>query len=173
MSPLLRELVLDVVRRGCLDDSDPVEARLAAVVIDQLSTTTEVQLELVRPRDARARRVAERVLSDVSAHETLAGLAAGSGASPRTLERLFRAETGTTFGRWRQRARLLEALRRLATGASVTTTAFDVGYDSPSAFIAMFKRTLGRTPRRYFEAGDTPGDGRASRNPAHSSVRKP
>ena len=56
-----------------------------------------------------------------------------------------------TFGRWRQQVRLLRALRLLAEGASVTAAALDVGYDSTSAFIAMFKRTLGKTPRRYFE----------------------
>jgi AraC-like DNA-binding protein len=26
----------------------------------------------------------------------------------------------------------------------------DAGYSSPSAFIAMFRRQLGQTPRRYF-----------------------
>jgi AraC-like DNA-binding protein len=31
----------------------------------------------------------------------------------------------------------------------VTTVAFEVGYDSPSAFIAMFRKTLGATPGRY------------------------
>ena len=58
-----------------------------------------------------------------------------------------------TFGRWRQQVRLLHALRRLAEGASVTTAALDVGYDSTSAFIAMFKRNLGTTPGGYFRGG--------------------
>ena len=46
--------------------------------------------------------------------------------------------------------RLLAALERLATGVSVTNVALDLGYDSPSAFIAMFRRALGSTPKRYF-----------------------
>jgi AraC-like DNA-binding protein len=58
-----------------------------------------------------------------------------------------------TFGRWRQQFRLLEALRLLATEKSVTVVALEVGYDSPSAFIAMFRRAFGTTPSRYF--GDT------------------
>ena len=73
-----------------------------------------------------------------------------SGVSKRTLERLFRAETGLTFGRWRQQARLLEALRLIAAGRPVTTVTLDVGYESPSAFIAMFKNALGTTPSRYY-----------------------
>ena len=55
-----------------------------------------------------------------------------------------------TFGKWRQQLRLLQAMRLLAAGRPVTAVALDVGYDSPSAFIAMFKRTLGTTPHRYF-----------------------
>jgi len=32
----------------------------------------------------------------------------------------------------------------------VTNVALDLGYDSPSAFIAMFRRTLGVTPNKLF-----------------------
>lgn len=150
VTPLLRELVLEVVRRGYLDDAVPEHTRLSRVVVDQLTETPEVPLDLTWPRDARARAVADRVIADLSSPCTLDELAVGSGASPRTLERVFRRETGVTFGRWRQRARLLHALRRLAEGRQVIATAVEVGYDSPSAFIAMFKRTLGKTPSQYF-----------------------
>ena len=62
---------------------------------------------------------------------------------------LFLKETGLTFGAWRQRLRLISAVARLAEGQAVTTVAFDLGYDSPSAFIAMFRRQLGAPPGRY------------------------
>ena len=45
---------------------------------------------------------------------------------------------------------MLGALERLAAGDSVTAAGLAVGYDSTSAFIAMFKRTLGTTPGDYF-----------------------
>jgi AraC-like DNA-binding protein len=57
---------------------------------------------------------------------------------------------GLSFGKWRQQVRLLRALERLAAGAAVTEVAFDLGYDSPSAFVTMFRRALGTTPGRYF-----------------------
>jgi AraC-like DNA-binding protein len=69
---------------------------------------------------------------------------------PLTLARLFRQETGMSFTGWRQQARLLEALGRLAEGDAVTTIAYDLGYASPSAFTSMFRRALGRAPTRYF-----------------------
>jgi AraC-like DNA-binding protein len=81
---------------------------------------------------------------------TLADWARTVGAGSRTLARLFLAETGMSFRHWHQQVRLLEALRRLASQEPVTTVALDLGYDSPSAFIAMFKRALGMTPGQYF-----------------------
>ena len=55
-----------------------------------------------------------------------------------------------TFGQWRQQVRILEALKRLAMNEPVTTVAIELGYESPSAFISMFKKALGKTPGQYF-----------------------
>jgi AraC-like DNA-binding protein len=154
VSPLLRELVLEVVRLGLLRREVPAHARLARVVVDQLGTMPAVPLQLPMPLDPRARQVAERLLADPGG-ETLAGAAARAGASGRTIERAFRRETGLTLGRWRQRARFIEAMRRLAGGAPVTRVALEVGYESPSAFVSAFRRQLGTTPGRYF--GRPPG----------------
>jgi AraC-like DNA-binding protein len=97
----------------------------------------------------RARRVADRLEDDPSDDRTLTALARGSGASVRTLQRLFRAETGMTFAAWRQQLRLGRALQRLADGGSVTAVALDTGYASVSAFVSVFRRTFGQTPGRY------------------------
>lgn len=76
-----------------------------------------------------------------------------AGLSKRTLERLFQQEVGMTFGRWRQQLRLMHALRLLAEGAKVTYAALESGYSTPSAFIAMFRKALGTTPKEYFCGG--------------------
>ncbi len=70
------------------------------------------------------------------------------GASRRTIERLFRSETGMSFGLWRQKVRMLDSVRLLSEGKSVTDAALDTGYASVSAFIAAFKVTFGCTPGR-------------------------
>jgi AraC-like DNA-binding protein len=150
VSPLLRELVLEVLRLGMLRDDDAAQLRLARVVLDQVRVTPEAPFELPWPRDPRARRVAQRVLDDLAAAPTLDELADGSGASVRTLERLFVRDTRRTFAAWRQQARLLHALKRLAAGDSVTAVGAAVGFASTSAFVSMFQRALGRTPGRWF-----------------------
>lgn len=71
------------------------------------------------------------------------------GASGRTLARAFLAETGVPFGRWRNRARLHAALTPPADGEPVGKVARRIGYASPSAFVAAFRRGTGTTPASY------------------------
>jgi AraC-like DNA-binding protein len=144
--PLLRELVLTAVERGALPDGP-----LPRLIAELLETLPSAPLRLPAPSDPRARRVAEVLRQAPSSKATVAELVRGTGASQRTVERLFREETGMGVGRWRQQMRLLEALRQLAAGGSVTEVALEVGYDSTSAFVSMFRRALGTTPGRYFQ----------------------
>ena len=148
--PLLRELILHAVRIGMLTRTVPSHRRLAGVILDQVKTLPSVPLQLPMPRDPRARRVTEILLRNPDRSRSLDDLSRAAGASKRTLERIFHSETGMPVGRWRQQLRLLHALRLLAGGASVTDAASSSGYDSTSAFISMFKKALGTTPRRYY-----------------------
>lgn len=150
VTPLLRELILETLRLGMLDRALPEQARLAAVLADQIIHTREAPLRIRLPMDARARAVAEKAQADLSTPRPISELVRGSGASVRTIERLFVRETGMTFGRWLQQVKALHALERLAAGDSVMVAGLAVGYDSASAFIAMFKRVLGTTPGTYF-----------------------
>jgi AraC-like DNA-binding protein len=150
ISPLLRELILHAVSLGRLDEGTLREARLIAVILDQLEVIPSSGLQLLEPRDPRAARVARHLRDHPDERRPLAKLLRGVGASARTIERLFRADTGMSFGRWRQQLRLVHALRLLAMNRSITTVALDVGYESPSAFVYAFRRTFGVTPGRYF-----------------------
>jgi AraC-like DNA-binding protein len=89
--------------------------------------------------------------ADPADRRPLAALAAAAGASHRTIERLFAAETGMSFGRWRVRQRMIAALEQLAHGDSVSNVADAVGYQTPSSFIAAFRDSFGTTPTAYFQ----------------------
>jgi AraC-like DNA-binding protein len=151
--PLLRELILEAVSRRTLQRSTAQEARLIGVIVDQIEALPAAPLQLPMPHDARASKVAELLQANPADPASLEQIAKHAGASPRTIERLFRAETKMGFAKWRQRLRLLHALRLLAAGESVTNVALEAGYDSTSAFISMFRRELGTTPSRYHAAG--------------------
>lgn len=150
MTPLLRELILETVRRGMLRGEDLAQARLAGVIVDQIVQTGEMPLQVVLPSDPRGKYVAERALKNLARTPRIAELVRGSGAGIRTIERLFLKETHLTFGKWLQRAKMLRALELLAGEESVTAAGLSVGYDSTSAFISAFKQVLGTTPGRYF-----------------------
>ena len=157
ISPLLRELILHVSQRAIADPRLASEGHAIALLLDQLATIEVVPLQLPLPRDPRALRAASLLATAAGTRRSLASVSRVAGASPRTLQRLFAGETGLTFEKWRQRARLVQAVALLSQGRKVTRVALDVGYDSPSAFIAMFRRELGATPRRYLlGAGDRP-----------------
>jgi AraC-like DNA-binding protein/quercetin dioxygenase-like cupin family protein len=149
VSPLLRELILVAVAGGNDYRDDDPRARIAQVILDQLGELPEAPLALPVPSDARLRAVAGALERDPADRRTLAEWARDSGSSERTLARLFRAETGMSFRAWRQQLRLLRALEMLAAGRPVTFVALDLGYESTSAFSAMFRRALGASPRAY------------------------
>ncbi len=153
VSPLLRELVLHAVRTGPLVRERGVDRRLVATIGDQLVAAPHTPLQLPVPADPRAAALARALESDPATTVALDRLAAAAGASRRTLERLFVADTGMTIGQWRQRLRLVRALEMLAAGDPVTTVAAAVGYATPSAFTAMFRAQLGSPPGRYLSPG--------------------
>lgn len=149
VSDLLQALIERVSIIGTLHAARDTEARLSAVILDELAAARQEPLHLPLPGDRRLRVVTDALRADPGDGRGLAAWAGIAGASERSLARLFLKQTGLTFGVWRKRLRLLAAVQRLAEGRAVTEIAFDLGYDSPSAFVAMFHKQLGRTPGKY------------------------
>jgi AraC-like DNA-binding protein len=149
VSSLLRELILHLVALRTLDPARADHGRLMGVFADLLANSEAVPLTLPLPRDSRARMLAVRILDDPGQAATLAELVRDIGASQRTLQRLFQAQTGLSLESWRLRARMQQGVVALSAGASVTEAALTSGYRSPSAFIGAFKRSFGVTPSRY------------------------
>jgi len=148
-------LMREIVERATHWDGaalDPPRARIAAVLLDEIATLPPEPFGLPLPKDPRLLRIARAMVDDLSKPAGLEEWARHGGVSARTLTRRFTAETGFSFTEWRQRARLMRALERLAAGASVTAIALDLGYDNVSAFIAMFRRAFGVTPMQHAEA---------------------
>ncbi|MGI5256068.1 AraC family transcriptional regulator [Streptomyces angustmyceticus] len=154
--PLLRELI------SYLSDetlSAAARERAEAVVLDQLRPVSVATVQAPMPHDPRARRVAEALRAAPADGRTLAEWGARVGASGRTLARAFVVDTGMPFGQWRTRVRLQAAMPLLAGGATVAAVAARVGYASPSAFVAAFRRAVGVPPGAYFTPEGDPGAG--------------
>jgi len=149
VSPLLRELILHIVELRLLKDVDARHGHLAQVFLDLVAAAPSLPLFVPMPQDPRAAAVARLLQADPSRGDGIAALARAAGASARTLQRVFREETGMRFVEWRQRLRLLQAITLLEQDLSVTEAGAAAGYASTSAFIAAFRAQMGETPSRY------------------------
>lgn len=131
---------------------DSAQARLTAVLLDQLLGLSEVAFSVPLPRHSRLLALCEALIAQPDRPQGLTEWAQALNVSEKTLARLFARETGLTFRKWRQRVRLLASLSALQEGSSVTQAALASGYDSTSAFIAAFKRLFACTPGEVFQA---------------------
>ena len=154
VSPLMRHLIIEAIDIPLLYDEAGRDGRVMRLILDEICGAPKVPLHVPMPRDARLLRICKALLADPSHDGDIEHWAHYGALGRRTLTRLFRDQTGITFTLWRQQVRLMEALRRLSSGTPVTTVAFDLGYDSPSAFSAMFRRVMGKTPRHYLGRSD-------------------
>jgi AraC-like DNA-binding protein len=150
VTPLLRALILEAHLIGNRYRVESAQWRLMVVIVDQLQKIEQFPFHLPFSDEPRIRKIIDALVADPADNLTLARWATKVGASERTLGRLFLRHLGMSFGGWRRRLRLLEAMDRLAEGASVNEVAFELGYASPSAFIAMFRENLGESPARFF-----------------------
>lgn len=148
--PLLRELILHLARNAIVEWRRGPGAHAIALLVDEIAHTAAMPLQLPMPADARLQRASRLLATPAGTRLPLEVIAGRIAASPRTLQRLFVRETGLTFERWRTRERLVRAVALLSDRRKVSDVAFQVGYDSTSAFIAMFRKELGTTPSQYF-----------------------
>ena len=149
VTPLLRELIVTAVAADPSYKPNSPQSRIMAVILDQIGIQPIASLALPMPTESRLLHIVQTLIANPADSRDLGAWAKSVGASKRTLGRLFTAQTGMSFQAWRQQRRLFRALELLATGDNVTNIALELGYDNTSAFIAMFRRCLGETPKRY------------------------
>jgi AraC-like DNA-binding protein/mannose-6-phosphate isomerase-like protein (cupin superfamily) len=155
MTPLLRELAIETVRVGQLRIRDRYESALCDALVTQLQKASPVPTFITLPREERALAVAQAVSRNPAESKTMAALCAKAGVSVRTIERTFRSEVGTSFESWRRQVRLTKAVELLISGCSIKEASYKVGYRQSSAFVEMFRRTFGTTPKVWIKTLET------------------
>ncbi|AQS88470.1 AraC family transcriptional regulator [Neoasaia chiangmaiensis] len=148
-TPLVRALIGEILHFRLPYAPDSREGRLTALLLDELDRMPDLNLQVTMPSDPRLARVCRTILSDPSDTCDLDHWSREAAMGRRTFTRLFRQQTGMGLAAWRQQARMVEAIAMLEQGISVTEVAYSVGYDSPSAFSAVFRRIFGAAPSAY------------------------
>jgi transcriptional regulator GlxA family with amidase domain len=149
ISPLFRELVLEAVRIGQLRTNNHLHCALRNLILSQLQKAPPVPTFVTLPKDSRAVGVAQAFLANQSAALSLDALCRKVGVGVRTIQRTFLKEVGVSFEVWRRQVRLMKGIELLVEGCPVKTVAANVGYRQPSAFVELFRQTLGTTPKAW------------------------
>jgi AraC-like DNA-binding protein len=99
-------------------------------------------------------RAIGHIRGDLRSPVAIPDLARQVGMSASSFHKHFKTITSTTPLQYQKELRLLEARRLLRTdGASVTTAAFDVGYESPNQFSREYARKYGIPPSQDMATG--------------------
>ena len=149
VTPLFRELLLRLATRPVLYAPESPDARLVSVLLDELATVEIERHRLPMPTDPRLRRLVDAMTANPESGATMKAWAKRIGVGERTLNRILVDETGLSFGRWRQQLHIILAIQKLSRGATVQSVASDLGYESASGFVTMFRKALGQSPARY------------------------
>ncbi|MDR6915999.1 AraC-like DNA-binding protein [Pseudomonas sp. 3296] len=152
VSPLMRHLLMEAVEIPLVYDEAGRDGALIDLLLHELARSAHLPLHIPLPVDARLLGLCRAFLRQPNAHQSPQQWADQLHISLRTFNRLFRQQTTLSFSQWRQRACVVLALARLASGTAVTRIALDFGYDSPAAFSTMFRRLLGQPPSVWMEA---------------------
>ncbi|HEY0296049.1 MAG TPA: helix-turn-helix transcriptional regulator [Bordetella sp.] len=155
ITPLVEELIRHLAaQKQDYDPSSPT-ARLVDVLLEQLQEMPTTRLHLPVPKNPRLAKIADALFTDPANRNTVAQWAASVALTERTLARLIHAELGMSFGRWRQQLHIIVALQQLAEGTAVQSVSQQLGYESVSAFITMFKKMMGHPPGHYLQRADS------------------
>ncbi|MEM1052554.1 MAG: helix-turn-helix transcriptional regulator [Pseudomonadota bacterium] len=145
----LRALIVEIVRFTENPGEERRERMILRLLRDEVAAAPDGAGFIKMPTDKRLLQTCRSIIEKPADTVKLDQLAAQVGMSRRSFTRTFKTETGVGLSVWRQQARLVEALAMLASGQTVANTAYAVGYDSPSAFAAIFRRYFGVTPRQF------------------------
>lgn len=146
VTPLLRSLLEEAV---VVDAASSKADAVVKLMLYELTAMQDAPTFLPLPTSPAGKRVANLVLADHRQKLDLSELAFQAATSVRTASRVFPAETGLTLKAWRQRARIVRAMERLAGGASPAAVARDAGFASTAAFSSAFRKVTAMTPTAF------------------------
>ncbi len=149
---LLRELILSVAEWQEDYELTEQKQRHIEFLLDQLDQAQKAPLSLNMPGDKRLVKITNYISEHPGDNTSLQTWSETVGATPRTINRLFQKETNMGFIEWRQRLRILFSLERIEKGDKISNVALDLGYESDSAFISMFKKHMAVSPKQYFKS---------------------
>lgn len=148
LTSLAREMILRL-NSPELQEDPARSRRLGLAALDEIRTLESSAWYLPAGRDPRLRRLIGELVDDPANPHTFEELSRRAGAGVRTMERLFKTETGMDFRHWRTRLRMLSSLELLRQGHSSSSIASSLGYRGVSAYVSAFTRQFACPPQDF------------------------
>lgn len=153
-STLLTALIQKITALKPGTTKNEQEQRLVETFIEEFKAAkTSTPLYLPMPMIPSLRDIAEKIISAPSDMNGLDHWAKEAAMSRRSFTRHFNKETGLSFVLWRQLAKVYAAVYQLSQGKTVKEVSANLGYKDSSTFIALFRKTFGTSPKKYFYSG--------------------
>lgn len=149
ISPLVRAMIEYLRDDAEVPPYSERRRRMLQCLVDFLEAADRIGNYLPTSTDSVLASILEALEANPGDNRSLQQIAKEAHITEKTLIRRCQKDLGMTLPEWRQRLRVVKAMDRLQRGEKVESIAYNMGYSSPSAFIAMFHRLTGTTPGGY------------------------
>ncbi|MDQ8935109.1 AraC family transcriptional regulator [Acinetobacter rudis] len=149
ISALLRELICAALEINNKIEPNSRNERLLQLILDEVRLLPSLAFHLPEAQSPALIQLCRKIRDNLAFDWKLEHAATITAMSSKTLSRRFQKELNMNFAQWIRQAKLLQAMTELSLHKPILHIALDLGYDSPSAFSAMFKRETAMTPSEY------------------------
>ncbi|WP_333864618.1 AraC family transcriptional regulator [Sphingobacterium sp.] len=149
---VLREMILYTEKWSKLTEENEHEKIFLTALMNELPyfCTQLLQLEITLPHENRLQTVLNHLHDHYTEAITMDEIAMLSNLSLRTIERLFKKETGMTLAKYQQLLRIIKSLELLSTKQfTISQIAYKVGYKSVQAFTNSFYAVMKYRPSAF------------------------
>jgi len=152
VTPFLKSLINESISEDVKLYDDASLLSLMQLLFNRVQAAQSLALLLPAVKDQRLAAITSRQQKFPALKTDLVAWGKFVHASSRTLSRVFKNETGITYSEWKQIMVIHIAIIQLYLGESITIIAKNLGYESSSAFIYMFKKHMKVTPSHYLSS---------------------
>lgn len=152
--PLLKEMIRYAEKWSLQEKENSNESVFLHAMLNELPQLVEqsLHLHITLPEDLRLKKAIDYLHSHYTDKLKLDTLSEISSVSLRTLERIFKKETGLTINKYLQILRIIKSLELLSENElTVSEIAFKVGYKSLQAFTNSFYTIMKKRPTYFLK----------------------
>lgn len=152
--PVLKEMIKYAEKWSKLIAKDQNETLFLQALFNELPRFVEhsLKIHISLPKDRRLAKVIEYLHHHYQNEIKMEDLSDKALLSFRTLERIFKKETGLTLSKYQQMLRIIKSLELLSSGTlTISETAYEVGYKSVQAYTRSFQSVMLLRPTDFIK----------------------